>query len=121
MTQSRPSDAGPNLMKMAQLSKESGLKSSTIHHYLKLGLLQPPSKTGRTVSLYDEGHLKRLKQIQQLKEEKKVPLSEIKGLLKEEGAPAIQSNQREEDKKQQIIDKAVEMFSQKRICAHEDK
>ena len=112
MTRSRPSDGGPNLIRMAQLSKESGLKSSTIHHYLKLGLLQPPSKTGRTVSLYDEGHLKRLREIQQLKEVKKIPLSEIKGLLKEGGTPAIQSTQHEEDRKQQIIDKAVEMFSQ---------
>jgi len=108
----RPDDAGPALMKMAQLSKQSGLKSSTIHHYLKLGLLQPPSKTGRTVSLYDESHLKRLWEIHRLKEAKKVPLAEIKGLLKDEVNPAIQSNQREEDKKQQIIDKAVEMFSQ---------
>jgi AcrR family transcriptional regulator len=67
---------------------------------------------GRTVSLYDEGHLKKLKEIRQLKEEKKVPLSEIKGLLKDEGTPPIQNSQPDEDRKQQIIDKAVEMFSQ---------
>jgi AcrR family transcriptional regulator len=112
MRRTRSDNANSNLMKMGHLSKESGLSSSAIHHYLKLGLLQPPSKTGRTVSLYDESHLKRLKQIQGLKEGKKIPLSEIKELLKNEGGAATPINQSEENRKQQIINKAVEMFSQ---------
>ena len=99
-----------NQMKMAQLSEKSGLKNSTIRHYLKLGLLHKPRKTGRTVSLYNEDHLKSLNQIKHLKE-KKLPLSRIKELLRNEEPPTIQSDEYEEGKKERIIDKAVELFS----------
>lgn len=101
-----PNDV-PSQMKMAELSEKSGLKNSTIRHFLKLGLLPKPLKTGRTVSLYNESHLKRLSQIAQLRN-KKVPLLKIKALMRDEGPPTIQS---EEGKKQQIINKAVELFS----------
>jgi AcrR family transcriptional regulator len=110
MIKSKSSNSGLNQMKMSQLSEESGLRNSTIRHYLRLGLLHKPLKTGRTVSLYDESHLKRLSQIAHLKK-KKFHLSRVKELLRDEEAPRIQSNEYEEGKKQQITEKAVELFS----------
>jgi AcrR family transcriptional regulator len=100
----------PGQMKMSELSEKAGLKNSTIRHYLILGLLHKPRKTGRTVSLYNEGHLKRLNQIKRLKE-KKLPLSRIQELLRKEEPPTTQSDEYEEGKKEQIINKAVELFS----------
>ena len=83
MIKSKSHNSVSNQMKMAQLSKESDLKDSTIRHYLQLGLLHKPLKTGRTVSLYDETHLKRLSRIRHFKE-KKLPLSRIKEFLRDE-------------------------------------
>ena len=48
-------------MKIAQLCEESGFKRSTIHYYLNIGLLTPPSKVGLNLSLYDKSHLDQLR------------------------------------------------------------
>jgi AcrR family transcriptional regulator len=110
MTKPESPNFVPGQMKMSELSEKASLKNSTIRHYLKLGLLHKPLKTGRTVSLYNEGHLKRLNQIKRLKE-KKLPLSRIQELLRNKEPPTTQSDEYEEGKKERIINKAVELFS----------
>ncbi len=71
----------PRLMKIAQLSQESGIKKSLIHHYLNLGLLPKPVQAGLTVHLYDDTHLALLKEIRRLRETANLPLSRIKEIL----------------------------------------
>ncbi|MEW5734885.1 MAG: MerR family transcriptional regulator [Thermodesulfobacteriota bacterium] len=64
-------------LRIGQLEKLSGVSRRTIHFYLKEGLLPPPMKTGKTMSYYDETHLKRLFAIAEAKE-KGLPLFAIR-------------------------------------------
>ena len=68
-------------MKIAQLSKESGLTRSTIHHYVNIGLIHRPRQAGLNLHLFDETHLNRLRQIRRLRETEGLPLARIKELL----------------------------------------
>ncbi len=54
-------------MKIGELEKASGLPRSSIHYYVREGLLSPPFKTGKTMAYYDEDHLKRLKEVSKIK------------------------------------------------------
>ncbi len=51
-----------------ELAHESGVTSRNIRYYQTRGLLPPPNVKGR-VGMYDEGHLERLKLIQELQSE----------------------------------------------------
>ncbi len=54
-------------MTIRELEKRSGVKRSTIHHYVRFGLLHKPFKTGQTMAYYDQGHLRELETIQKIK------------------------------------------------------
>jgi len=78
---------GSQGMKIAQLSKESGLTRSTIHHYVNIGLLHRPRQAGLNLRLFDETHLDRLRQIRRLRETEGLPLARIKELLDRDEPP----------------------------------
>lgn len=105
--------------KISQLCKESGFKRSTIHYYLKIGLLDPPRKIGLNLFVYDDTHLAQLQKIRYLREQKNLPLSIIKKILqqREESPKAIPAkiNDRQlaDQKKEQILNAATELFSKK--------
>lgn len=69
---------GNEYMRMKELVQRSGMSRSTIHFYLREGLLHPPIKTGRTMAYYDRGHLDRLKSIQKSKMDMRMPLAFLK-------------------------------------------
>lgn len=124
----------PRRMKIAQLSRESGLTRSTIHHYVNIGLLHKPRQEGLNLHLFDETHLDRLKKIRRLREDEGLSLPRIKELLdrtlplgeteeapetngpvptaKTRGAssPAAEQSRRNRDK---ILDVAIKLFSEK--------
>jgi DNA-binding transcriptional MerR regulator len=52
---------------LKELSEITGIKARTIRYYISKNLLPPPVKRGRN-SGYGEEHIKRLKEIQKLKE-----------------------------------------------------
>lgn len=54
-------------MTIGDLEKKSGIRRSTIHHYIWYGLLHQPYKTGKTMAYYDQSHLRRLEMIQKIK------------------------------------------------------
>ena len=54
-------------MTIAQLSRETGVAPTTIHYYLKQGLLPRPYKTAASRSLYSREHAAILKTIRELK------------------------------------------------------
>ena len=110
-------------MRIKELSQKSGVPRSTIHYYLREGLLHPPTKTGRTMAYYDETHLKKLATIRHLKKELRMPIA----FLKEEvarlgggGFPERPPGNEIEDetdpkdiRKAEIVRAAIEAFSQK--------
>lgn len=54
-------------VRIAELEKISDIPRRTIHFYLQKGLLHPPTKTGKTMSYYDESHIKKLTFIKKAK------------------------------------------------------
>lgn len=111
-------------MKIKELEEKSGIPRTTIHFYLRHGLLHPPRKTGRTMAYYDDSHLIRLKQIQQIKKGSRIPVSFLKDQLAAMPSPAasgmgteivfgkpMQTNREKKQKYRLIIQKAIEIFS----------
>ncbi|MBU2489857.1 MAG: MerR family transcriptional regulator [Proteobacteria bacterium] len=52
-------------MRIADLERLSGIPRRAIHYFLKLGLLHPPRRTGKTMAYYDMGHLMKLTMIRE--------------------------------------------------------
>jgi AcrR family transcriptional regulator len=77
-------------MTIGELEKKSGIRRSTIHHYIWYGLLHQPFRTGQTMAYYDQSHLRKLETIQKIKidflksaKTSRVPLDLIKHKLTE--------------------------------------
>ena len=64
-------------LRMSDLEKIAGISRSTIHYYLREGLISPPRRTGKTMAYYDAGHIEELRHIRELQEEG-YPLAIIK-------------------------------------------
>lgn len=64
-------------MKMAELSRRSGLSVPTIKYYLREGLIAPGHRTGVNQATYDEAHLDRLRLIRALTKVAGLPLAKI--------------------------------------------
>ncbi|MET0594595.1 MAG: TetR family transcriptional regulator [Polyangiaceae bacterium] len=69
-----------SLLKIADLERASGVKRSTLHHYLNLGLLPAPERRGPKLHLFGERHLDRLRQIRRL-QQRGLALAQIKERL----------------------------------------
>ena len=106
-------------MKISQLCRESGFNKSTIHYYVKTGLLDPPRKAGLHLFFYDESHLARLRHIKRLREQENLPLADIKVILTQRTTPlealSVESAERQQanHKREQILDAATKVFSHK--------
>ncbi|MBI2897090.1 MAG: MerR family transcriptional regulator [Deltaproteobacteria bacterium] len=74
---------GARMMKIAELARRAGVSRETIHFYLREGLLPRPRKAGQTVAFYDDQHVERLLLVRRLREEKFLPISVIRRLLRE--------------------------------------
>jgi AcrR family transcriptional regulator len=78
-------------LRMGELARESGIPRTTIHYYLREGLLHQPYRTSRTTAYYDESHVRRLRRIRRIKEDalrrggrSRVPLDFLKVRIEEE-------------------------------------
>jgi len=112
-------------MRIKELVDKSGVPRTTIHFYLRHGLLHPPVKTGRTMAYYDESHLNRLRKIQSLKRGSRVPIAflreQIAAVDGGNGESAnhydvtrtVTTTREKKQKRQEIIRKAIHVFSQK--------
>ncbi len=69
------------MMKIAELVKITGVPRTTIHYYIREGLLPTPQSAGKTVAYYNQEHVERLLKIKKMREVDLLPISEIKNLL----------------------------------------
>ena len=109
-------------MRINELSRRSGVPKSTIHFYLRQGLLHPPTKTGRTMAYYDSSHLDRLSAIKRLRKDLRMPIAFLKQELKrlgelgqrpsDENATPVVELEPKGSRKAEIINAAIEVFSQ---------
>lgn len=118
-------------MTIAELEKKTGLQRSTIHHYIRCGLLHEPYRTSQTMAYYDDSHLHKLEMIQKVKADflktaktSRVPLDFIKDRIEEEyqepqSQPAIRkypeqkSTEKKSRKKEEIIKIALGLYAKK--------
>ncbi len=66
---------------LGELTARSGVPASTVHHYRRLGLLPEPEPTGPGHFVYSAEHLKALRLVRELREERKMSLAQIKDVL----------------------------------------
>jgi AcrR family transcriptional regulator len=115
-------------MKISELSRLTNVPKSTIRFYLREGLLHAPLKTGRTMAYYDESHLRRIKIIQKLKKEARLPVAFLKEHIEEmettldrqadrrspdtEDRRVVTTNQKER-RRDDILKAASRVFTQK--------
>ena len=77
--------AAPEVLRMRDLVRESGLPRATIHFYQQQGLLPEPRKKVRNSATYGPEHLERLNRILELRDQQFLPLRAIKAVF--EGVP----------------------------------
>ena len=75
-------------MRIAELSRDSGVPVPTIKYYVREGLLQPGELTSPNQAQYDESHLRRLRLIRALAEVGGLSVAAIRDLLAAAGSPA---------------------------------
>jgi DNA-binding transcriptional MerR regulator len=69
-------------LKIGEIAKRSGVRTSTIRYYVQEGLLPKPEKANEKMAYYNEGCIERLQIIQELQEKRYFPLYLIKNILR---------------------------------------
>ena len=87
-TPTRPSEAPGRLLRIQEVSAETGLTPRAIRYYEELGLLAPAARSDGAYRLYDAEDLERLKFIRGLRDDAGFSLAEIGQLLEDEQARA---------------------------------
>lgn len=68
---------------IAELVRRTGVPSSTVHFYLREGLLPAPSRTARNRFLYDERHVQAVRLIRALRRHRRYTVPVIRRILPE--------------------------------------
>lgn len=76
-------------MRIADLSRETGVSIPTIKYYLREGLLPQGVRTSRNQAQYDQQHVRRLRLIRALIDYGELPVATIKELLARIDDPAL--------------------------------
>ncbi|MGH3494983.1 MAG: TetR family transcriptional regulator, partial [Sciscionella sp.] len=64
-------------LSLSELVERTGVPASTVHHYLRAGLVPPPTRSASNRFDYDERHIRALRLIRVLRERKGLGLEEI--------------------------------------------
>jgi len=96
------------------LSALAGVSTSTIHYYVKVGLLPKPLKSGKTMAYYSDEHLERLQLIVRLREEHN-SVERIREILHPARAGSQDDRQtgKTTKRREDIIDSAIHLFREK--------
>lgn len=106
---------------MAELSERSGVPASTVHHYVRRGLLPPPLRVSAKHFLYGPEHVDSLRVIRHLRLRQRLPLARIAEMLPEilaDGAEGFEAPVPDGDGPristvaERILDVAIEAFGQ---------
>lgn len=68
-------------MKIGEVARAAGVSVSTVHHYLREGLLRPPPQTSRNMAYYDPSTVEDIRMIKELQAGRFLPLAAIKLIL----------------------------------------
>lgn len=107
--------AGPSLP-LGRLVALTGVPASTVHNYRRLGLLPEPEVTRQGRFSYTERHVRALQLIRELRDERGLPLGQIKVVLPEllEGNEPVlpQAGECSGEPHKRLIDAAFRLFSE---------
>lgn len=70
-----------NLLKVSQLARATGVSTSAINYYVRIGLLPPPVKTHRNMAYYHPSYVQMINYIKRLQLQKHLPLERIKEIM----------------------------------------
>ena len=68
-------------MKVSQVSRATGVSTSAINYYVRIGLLPPPLKTHKNMAYYDTSYIQMINYIRRLQVQKHLPLDRIKEIM----------------------------------------
>ncbi|MDD5747945.1 MAG: TetR family transcriptional regulator [Actinomycetota bacterium] len=116
------------LLRIGEISKQTGVSTSAINFYIREGLLPPPLKTAPNMAYYDPVYITMINSIKILKREKGLKLSKIRELLAKDefwlfeeisqGDPTGKSvvlpdGKRQLDRRKHVMDVASKVFAEK--------
>ncbi len=101
-------------MRISDLEKKTGISRGTIHYYIREGLVSQPNRTGKTMAYYTEGHIDELIEIKRLRDGG-FPVSHIREMkaVTKHRRPAAEHGEASQERRQRIMQKAVEVFARK--------
>ncbi len=70
-----------NLLKVSQVARATGVSTSAINYYVRIGLLPPPVKTHRNMAYYHPSYVQMINYIKRLQLQKHLPLERIKEIM----------------------------------------
>ena len=70
-----------SLLKVSQVSRATGVSTSAINYYVRIGLLPPPLKTHKNMAYYDPSYIQMINYIKRLQFQKHLPLERIKEIM----------------------------------------
>ncbi len=73
-----------NMMRMKQLTAETGVTKATVQFYVHEGLIPKPIKTHANMAYYDESHVSAIRLVRELQSKRFLPLSVIKQVMEGE-------------------------------------
>jgi DNA-binding transcriptional MerR regulator len=79
-----PTTTEPDLLRIQEVSAETGLTTRTIRYYEELGLLKPAARSEGSYRLFDPDDLERLRFIKGLRDDAGFSLAEIGQLLEDD-------------------------------------
>ncbi|MFB3738787.1 MAG: MerR family transcriptional regulator [Candidatus Velamenicoccus archaeovorus] len=89
---------------IAELARRTGVPPTTIHHYLRLGLLPPPERSSSNRFLYDERHVQAVRLIRALRRRRRFSLPVIQRIL-----PDLMGMERADAFRPEMWDRAVDL------------
>ncbi len=69
------------LLKVSQVSRATGVSTSAINYYVRIGLLPQPLKTHKNMAYYDPSYIQMINYIKRLQLQKHLPLEKIKEIM----------------------------------------
>ncbi len=70
-----------SLLKISRVSRATGVSTSAINYYVRIGLLPPPLKTHKNMAYYDPSYIQMINYIKRLQFQKHLPLERIKEIM----------------------------------------
>ncbi len=74
----------PKMIRIKQLSAETGVAKGTIQYYVKEGLIPRPIKTSANMGYYTQEHINAIRLVKELQSKRFLPLSVIKKMITDE-------------------------------------